>query len=193
MPNKKSETIHERLNYIQTKLNAPKNLYNKFGNYSYRNLEGIFEGLKPLLAEKKCVVFVTDEIVCINEMNYIKATATISCGYGDEHKISVSGYAREAIQKKGMDTSQITGSTSSYARKYALNGLFAIDDVKDADSMDNSDNNDITKKQRETISKLLTEVKDANFVSQVETALKNGKVTSINYDSCISSIKKKIN
>ena len=129
-----NETIHAKLNLVQSKLNAPKNLYNSFGNYSYRNLEGIFEGLKPLLDETQCTIVISDEIVSVNGFNYIKATAVFSDG---DNEISTNGWAREAVSKKGMDDSQITGSTSSYARKYAMNGLFAIDDVTDADGMDN--------------------------------------------------------
>jgi hypothetical protein len=132
---KQGQALSDKLNHIQVTLNAPKNLYNSFGKYKYRNLEGIFEGLKPLLKETGCAVTVSDEIVCVNEMNYIKATATLSNGSDDS--ISVTGWAREAVSKKGMDDSQITGATSSYARKYAMNGLFAIDDVADADGMDN--------------------------------------------------------
>jgi len=132
---KQSQTLSEKLNHIQSNLNAPKNLYNSFGKYKYRNLEGIFEGLKPLLKETGCTITVSDEIVCVNEMNYIKATATLS--NGTDESVFVTGWARESVSKKGMDDSQITGSTSSYARKYAMNGLFAIDDVADADGMDN--------------------------------------------------------
>ena len=127
-------SLAECLNYIQVNLNAPKNLHNKFGNYKYRNLEGIYEGLKPLLDQTQCIVTITDTIEMVGDRYYIKATATI---IKNEETISVDGWARESLDKKGMDTSQITGSTSSYARKYAMNGLFAIDDVADADSMDN--------------------------------------------------------
>ena len=127
-------SLAECLNYIQVNLNAPKNLHNKFGNYKYRNLEGIYEGLKPLLDQTQCIVTITDTLELVGDRYYIKATASI---IKNEETISVDGWARESLDKKGMDTSQITGSTSSYARKYAMNGLFAIDDVADADSMDN--------------------------------------------------------
>ena len=129
------KSLQECLNYIQVSLNAPKNLHNKFGNYKYRNLEGIFEGLKPLLLKTGCIVTISDSLELVGDRYYIKATASIIKG---DEKISVDGWARESESKKGMDTSQITGSTSSYSRKYAMNGLFAIDDVADADSMDNS-------------------------------------------------------
>ncbi len=128
-------TLIEKLNYIQINLNAPKNLYNSFGKYSYRNLEGIFIGLKPLLKETVCAVTVSDEMVDVGGRIYVKATASITDGK-DSH--SVTAYAREDDSKKGMDLSQLTGSCSSYARKYAMNGLFAIDDTVDADGMDNS-------------------------------------------------------
>ena len=128
------KSLKECLNYIQVNLNAPKNLHNSFGNYSYRNLEGIFEGLKPLLKETDCIVTISDSMELVGDRYYIKATTTITKG---EESISCDGWARESEIKKGMDLSQITGSTSSYARKYAMNGLFAIDDVQDADTMDN--------------------------------------------------------
>lgn len=129
-----SLNIYEKLNIVQTSLKVEKGHKNNFGNYNYRNLADIFEGLKPLLNENGCHVTVSDEIVTMNGMNYIKATATFSDG---NDYISAIGWAREPVQKKGMDESQITGAASSYARKYACNGLFAIDDTKDADSMDN--------------------------------------------------------
>ena len=128
------------LNKIQTELHAPKNQYNSFGKYKYRSLEDIFEGLKPLLKEHGCSVTVSDDIVLVGDRFYVKATATLFDSDGKE-VASNTGFARESDQKKGMDSSQVTGATSSYARKYALNGLFAIDDVKDADSMDNSKDN----------------------------------------------------
>tara|TARA_R110002020_G_scaffold123523_1_gene280072 strand:+ start:5502 stop:6293 length:792 start_codon:yes stop_codon:yes gene_type:complete len=126
--------INHKLNQIQTKLKVGKGHRNNFGKYNYRNLADIFEGLKSLLKESGCYVTVSDEIICVNNFNYIKATAIFSDG---TESIQTTGWARESVQKKGMDDSQITGATSSYARKYALNGLFAIDDTEDADSMDN--------------------------------------------------------
>jgi hypothetical protein len=128
--------MQELLN-IQSKLNVPKNQVNKFGGFNYRSAEDILEALKPLLKEEGCVLTISDELVSIGKRYYVKATAVIS-KVGEEKAIGVSAYARESKEKKGMDASQITGSTSSYARKYALNGLFAIDDTKDADTMDNT-------------------------------------------------------
>lgn len=121
---------------IQQGLKAPKNQYNKFGDYKYRSCEDILEAVKPLLEEQACVLLLSDEIICIDGWHYVKATATLINSDGKE--IHTCANAREQMEKKGMDASQISGSASSYARKYALNGLFCIDDTKDADTMDNS-------------------------------------------------------
>lgn len=116
---------------IQKELKAPKGQYNSFGKYKYRSAEDILEAVKPLLHKHGCQLTLTDEIVLIGDRYYIKATATITNG---EESATTSAYAREDLDKKGMDGSQITGTASSYARKYALNGLFLIDDTKDADT-----------------------------------------------------------
>ena len=121
------------LSKIQTELNAPKNQYNSFGKYKYRSLEDIFEGLKPILKKYECSVSVVDEVVLVGDRYYIKASASLRDKDGNI-VADGQGWARESETKKGMDDSQVTGATSSYARKYALNGLFAIDDVKDADT-----------------------------------------------------------
>ena len=121
------------LNRIQQALKVPKGQMNTFGNYKYRSCEDILEAVKPLLEE--CTLTINDEIVLIGNRYYVKATARLS---KELEQVEVSAYARESDTKKGMDESQITGSASSYARKYALNGLFAIDDTKDADTQDNS-------------------------------------------------------
>jgi hypothetical protein len=115
---------------IQSELKAPKNQRNNFGNYNYRSAEDILEALKPLLIANECTLFLTDSIECIGGRNYVKATALFSHA---DFTVSVAAYAREEETKKGMDGSQITGAASSYARKYALNGLFLIDDTKDSD------------------------------------------------------------
>lgn len=117
---------------IQQRLNCPKTLTNKFGGYQYRNLEGIFEAVKPLLKETDCQLTTDDELQEIGGRIFVKATATLTNSKGES--ISNKGYAELDTGKKGMDASQVTGAASSYARKYALNGLFLIDDVKDADS-----------------------------------------------------------
>lgn len=116
----------KKLAQIQKELKSPKNQKNSFGGYNYRNCEDILEALKPLMDEDDKFTL-SDEIWMVGDRFYVKATATFN-------DTSVTAYAREALEKKGMDASQITGATSSYARKYALNGLFAIDDTKDADS-----------------------------------------------------------
>ena len=125
-------SIYSALNYIQSNLKAPKGQFNSFGKYHYRSCEDILEGVKPHLKETNTCLVISDEIVTIGEHNYIKATATL---YGaDGGAVANSAFAKEPLDKKGMDPSQITGATSSYARKYALNGLFCIDDTKDADT-----------------------------------------------------------
>lgn len=125
----------EKIVAIQSELKAPKGQYNSFGKYNYRSCEDTLEGVKPLLAKHGLVLTIQDSIDLIGDRFYVKATATITDG---KEQLSTSAYARESLDKKGMDASQVTGATSSYARKYALNGLLAINDTKDADTMDNS-------------------------------------------------------
>jgi len=127
-------SINEILHNIQVKLKAPKNQFNSFGKYNFRNCEDILEAVKPLLPSG-VIITMNDEIINIGDRFYIKATVTLG---NDKGNITVSALAREPVSKKGMDESQVTGAASSYARKYALNGLFCIDDTKDADSGDNS-------------------------------------------------------
>lgn len=124
------------LEKIQNKLKAPKNQFNAFGKYHYRSCEDILEALKPILADHNATLTISDSIENIGNRYYVKATATL--GIKDKGTVSVTAYAREEEDKKGMDGSQITGAASSYARKYALNGLFLIDDTKDADTQDNT-------------------------------------------------------
>ena len=125
--------VYEKLMTVQTKLRAPKGQYNQFGHYSYRSCEDILEALKPLLAEVGAIVNVSDEIKLIGNRFYVEATAMfLDCETGDS--VVARASAREDESKKGMDLAQVTGSVSSYARKYALNGLFAIDDNKDSDA-----------------------------------------------------------
>lgn len=128
--------ILEKLNIIQSKLKAPKGQFNKFGNYAYRSCEDILEALKPLLAQTKTVLTIKDDIEFIGDRYYLRAICTLHDAESGE-KIENAAYARETDTKKGMDAAQITGSVSSYARKYALNGLFAIDDTKDSDTNEN--------------------------------------------------------
>lgn len=125
--------LSEKLMKIQTELKAPKNLYNSFGKYKYRNAEGICEAVKPYLAREKCILVLSDEMVEIGGRVYVMARATLRDAEKEDY-IMTTAYARESLEKKGMDDSQITGTASSYARKYALNGLFLLDDTKDADT-----------------------------------------------------------
>lgn len=125
--------IYEKLNAVQSKMKAPKNLYNSFGKYKYRNAEGILEAFKPYGKELGLVLLLKDSIEEIGGRVYVKATATLY-DIEDKTSVEVAAYARESEEKKGMDSSQVTGATSSYARKYCLNGLFLLDDTKDADT-----------------------------------------------------------
>jgi hypothetical protein len=125
--------IQERLAHIQKELKAPKSQFNAFGKYNYRNCEDILEAVKPLLGGS--VLIITDEIVMVGARYYVKARVTLR---QDGEEVNAFAYAREEEDKKGMDSAQITGACSSYARKYALNGLFLIDDTKDADTKDNT-------------------------------------------------------
>jgi len=136
----------EKVIAIQTELKAPKSQYNSFGKYSYRNVEDIQEAVKPLLKKHGVALTVSDELVQIGERYYIKATATLTDG---KQSYTVTGYAREEESKKGMDSMQLTGATSSYARKYALGGLLAIDDTKDSDSI-NKHEKDTTEPKKDT-------------------------------------------
>lgn len=124
--------IYDKLEQVQQTLKAPKNQYNSFGKYHYRSCEDILEGLKEPLIKVHAVVTISDEIISVGDRIYVKATARFTDG---TDVVENTAYAREELEKKGMDASQITGAASSYARKYALNGLFLIDDNKDADAL----------------------------------------------------------
>lgn len=126
-------TIYEKLSKIQEELKVPKNQFNKFGGFSYRSCEDILEKAKPICRAYKTVLTLEDDVVAVGDGIFVKATATLADLEG-ESKISVKAFARHANEKKGMDDSQMTGTASSYARKYALNGLFNLDDTKDADT-----------------------------------------------------------
>lgn len=134
--------IYEKLSAIQTELKAPKNQFNKFGGYNYRSCEDILEAVKPLCAKYKTTLVLEDEIVSIGTRYYVKAIARL---YDNDPQdqgliaVKAEAYAREEESKKGMDGSQVTGASSSYARKYALNGLFSIDDAKDSDTTNTGD------------------------------------------------------
>lgn len=127
--------LNKSLAILQEKVKATKTLHNGYANFNYRNVESIYEATKPFLKELGLTLILSDEIVLIGDRFYIKATATLSNG---KESISTCAYARESLDKKGMDSAQITGSCSSYARKYALGGLLLLDDNKDIDSQDNT-------------------------------------------------------
>lgn len=151
--------IAEKLLNIQQELKAPKSQRNDFGNFSYRSCEDILEAVKPLLKANNCVLTISDELVNIGERYYIKATATLSSVEEMGGIISNSAYAREPAEKKGADLSQITGACSSYARKYALNGLFCIDDQKDTDTTNNGKKDaKATKTQIKRLKELYTDI-----------------------------------
>lgn len=126
--------IYEKLLKAQVELKAPKGQYNSFGKYKYRSCEDILEALKPVLDKFKLTLFIKDDVIEVNTRNYVKATIVLVNIEKPDEIIETSALAREEETKKGMDGSQITGASSSYARKYALNGMFMIDDTKDSDS-----------------------------------------------------------
>lgn len=173
-----------KLNEIQKALKAPKNQYNSFGKYKYRNCEDILEAVKPLLGDS--TLYISDEIVEIGGRVYVKATATFNDG---KEVIKVSAFARESEIKKGMDDSQITGATSSYARKYALNGLFLIDDTKDADTMDNSkeDKKVVKLATKEQVEKL----KKIDDIPAMLNYFKVNKIEDISFDNALKIIERK--
>ena len=187
---KKEQTLHQKLNYIQTRLKVEKGRTNSFGKYKYRNLDDIFEALKPLEKETGCCVTVTDQIVCINGFNYIKARANLfSEQEGITSSIYVEGWAREPVTRKGMDDSQITGSTSSYARKYAMNGLFLIDDTADADSMDNTNHQSgqLSRDQVNTLLEMADKV-DKETVTLVAKKVDDRSIDKSNYEASIKKL-----
>lgn len=137
------KNVLQKLLLLQAELKAPKSQRNNFGNYNYRSCEDILEALKPLLAKHKAVITISDTLENIGERYYVKATATLY-DIESEESISNTSFAREEETKKGMDGSQITGASSSYSRKYALNGLFGIDDTKDSDTTNTGNDIDLT-------------------------------------------------
>lgn len=169
------KTLNEKLMTIQSKLVAPKNQFNKFGNYKYRSCEDILEALKPLLRETKTTLTINDDIVLVGDRIYVKATAVLSDCESDS-VVSNSAFAREPESKKGSDDSQVTGATSSYARKYALNGLFCIDDTKDADATNTHDKED---SKTETTNKKAS-AKQVEILSNTYTGENLVKLLSVN-------------
>lgn len=178
-----SEDIYTKLSHIQNELKAPKNQFNKFGNYKYRSCEDILEALKPLCAKYKATLIIYDEIVMIGDRYYVKAMAKL---YDQETTDYIEAYAfaRESQAKKGMDDSQVTGATSSYARKYALNGLFNIDDTKDFDT--NEVHQQSNQKQGNTQPKQQPQqqgFEQANLMANIDNCLKKLKELGVDIKS----------
>lgn len=170
---------------IQAELKAPKNQTNNFGKYKYRSAEDIIEAVKPILNKYGTALVISDEVVQVGDRIYIKATATLLDG--TDVSISVNGWAREEEVKKGMDSAQITGAASSYARKYALNGLFAIDDTKDADANNEHKDEVGEVKRMELISLLEDTTWDEDMKQKV--AIKISAITSLEqYNKALKSI-----
>ena len=190
--------VYEKLIAIQSELKAPKSQYNSFGKYAYRNCEDILEALKPLLKEHKSTIYISDEIVTVLERFYVKATVTFIDAETGE-KITNTAYAREEESKKGMDGSQVTGASSSYARKYALNGMFAIDDTKDSDFTNTATKGDNTGLSEAQIKRLLAIASKVNISAddvKVVVAKKFGvqdlrKMNKQQYDEICSRLEKK--
>ena len=190
-------SIQSKLSAIQTQIKAPKNLYNSFGKYNYRNAESILEAVKPYLNSLGLYLTVQDSIEQVGDRYYVKATVKITDCESSE-SIEVSAYAREAEKKTGMDDSQVTGATSSYARKYALNGLFLLDDTKDADTDEyhkQTNKGDKTEDQKikemtEELQELYKKAGGKDFDKWVESV---GGMTAANYPKMKTTLVKQIN
>lgn len=163
------KNIIQKLIKVQSELKAPKGQHNDFGSYYYRSAEDILEAVKPLLSEQGLLMTITDIIEQIGERYYIQAKVILTDG---EDTVEVTGYARESLNKKGMDDSQITGTASSYARKYAMNGLFLIDDTKDSDSNENRTERENRAKKADVEAEREKQAKIAKLNDQYERALK---------------------
>ena len=195
-----TKKIYEKLAKVQAELKAPKGQFNSFGKYHYRSQEDILEAVKPILSRQGMTINLTDDIVLVGERYYVKSTATVSDG---TDTISVTAFAREPSEKKGMDESQITGTASSYARKYALNGLFAIDDTKDSDA-EEQPKQIIEKREATPLPKQPTNKLDENLLKEasllkidlnkVATYLKKNiqELTNDDLKSCIERKKKSL-
>jgi hypothetical protein len=167
--------LHEKLANIQKKLKAPKSQFNSFGKYNYRNCEDILEAVKPLL--DGAILTITDNIVLVGDRYYVMANAALIDEDGTSI-ISTNAYAREEHDKKGMDAAQITGAASSYARKYALNGLFLIDDTKDADTRDNTKEEP---KKKQEVTKPAHDVQHSDVIKDVPDSILDQGVELTNY------------
>lgn len=182
--------IYEKLSKIQEELKAPKGQYNSFGKYKYRSCEDILEAVKPLLIKNKLSMQISDELMQIGDRYYVKASATL-LDIEDNSTMTNTAYAREEEEKKGMDGSQITGTASSYARKYALNGLFLIDDTKDADTDEYQEQtNKVKKITKEQIKKIGELVED---IPAMINYYKLDKIENMPYDLAQQVIERKTN
>ena len=175
------ETLRSKLGKIQMELKAPKNQYNSFGRYNYRSCEDILEALKPLLEKYKVNLIIKDDIVPVLDRVYVKANAILDDG---SEKIEVSAFAREEKDKKGMDSSQITGAASSYARKYALNGLFLIDDTKDSDYLNTNQSYSTQKNENKEVKTIASDLD----VSLPENVVVDDKKTKTGKDMWVLTI-----
>ena len=164
---------------IQSELKAPKSQFNKFGNYNYRSCEDILEGVKPLLSKHNAVLTINDDVRLIGERVYVVSTATLTV---KDNSVSATGWAREPEQQKGMSDPQVTGSASSYARKYALGGLFCIDDTKDADATNKHEVKE-TKPKPNTITKAQVIMALKAAKDQKTLATKWAKTTELGYNT----------
>ena len=176
--------IYSKLMTIQSTLKAPKGQFNSFGKYKYRSCEDILESVKPLLSKHDCALVITDDIVMLGDRIYVKATAKLISG---SEQVESSAFAREEDAKKGMDSSQVTGAASSYARKYALNGLFCIDDTKDSDATNNGHQETSERDKAVKEAKASTTMKELEAVWNKYTSLK----TDAAFKSLIKELKKK--
>jgi len=183
------KSLLSNLAKVQLELNAPKTRFNSFGKYSYRSCEDILEAVKPILAQNGLMLLISDEVVFVEGRYYIQSTVTVY-NIDDGMKQSVKAFAREPEIKKGMDDSQITGTASSYARKYALNGMFCIDDTKDADTFETcektvskSKENAISKSKESTFDrkKAIKYLQDNMSESEMSNFLKTCKISDIKY------------
>lgn len=192
--------VYEKLLAIQNELKAPKSQYNHFGKYKYRNCEDILESLKPILAKNKTTITISDDVVSVGNRIYIRATAKIVDTETGE-SVETTAYAREEESKKGMDGSQLTGSSSSYARKYSLNGLFAIDDTKDSDYCSPESSKPLKQKTKNELNQLITEYaeKTNRAVGEVVNEVKQVAKKELNLVSeneaeiILSYLKNKVN
>lgn len=192
--------VYEKLLAIQTELKAPKAQFNNFGKYKYRNCEDILESLKPILAKNRATITISDDVVSVGNRIYIRATAKIVDTETGE-SVETTAYAREEESKKGMDGSQLTGSSSSYARKYSLNGLFAIDDTKDSDYCSSELNRPLKQKTKNELNQLIAEYAEktdrsvGEIVNEVKSVVKKelSSVSENEADDILLYLKKKVN